>query len=52
MGRVPEKMHWASAVPEASQVAADNRADNRKDPTIRPGRDFEPLIVGLPLQEP
>jgi hypothetical protein len=45
-------MHWATAAPEASQAAADNRAANRKDTTIRPVRFFDPFIPGLRLQDP
>jgi hypothetical protein len=41
-----EGRHWASAVPHAKQVAADNRNDH----IIPRVCDFEPLMVSLPLQ--
>jgi hypothetical protein len=50
-GTAPPKgsgaVQFAAAVPEARHATAHNE---RKDHSIRLGRDFEPLIVSLPLR--
>jgi hypothetical protein len=41
---LPSEKHWAAAVPDATQAVA-----NKKEPNLRPGRDFDPVIVNLPF---